>query len=73
MHPSATLGPMMTKDAGFRIRIDKALREEFVETCRAQDKPAAQVVREFMRQYVDEHRHSAQGTLFPNDKQYKVG
>lgn len=64
---------MNTKDAGFRVRIDKVLREEFVEACRAQDRPAAQVVREFMRHYVDEHRRSAQGTLFPDDKQYKAG
>ena len=27
-------------------------REQFLEVCRAQDKPAAQVMREFMRKYV---------------------
>jgi len=25
------------------------------ENCRAQDKPAAQVIREFMREYIDSH------------------
>jgi hypothetical protein len=64
---------MLTKDVGFQIRIDKALREEFVEVCRAQDRPAAQVVREFMRQYVDSYRQNAQGSLFPDDNQFKVG
>jgi hypothetical protein len=42
----------MDKDVGFRIRIDRNLRQRFLEACRAQDKPAAQVLREFMRQYV---------------------
>lgn len=40
------------KDVGLRIRVQRTLRDEFIETCRAQDKPAAQVIREFMRRYV---------------------
>lgn len=40
------------KDVGLRIRVQKELREQFLEACRAQDKPAAQVLREFMREYV---------------------
>ena len=43
---------MKTKDAGLRIRIDRELREAFVAACRAHDKPAAQVLREFMRNYI---------------------
>jgi hypothetical protein len=43
------------KDVGLRIRIQRDLREQFLEVCRAQDKPAAQVLREFMREYVEEH------------------
>lgn len=43
---------MKTKDAGLRIRIDRELREAFVAACRANDMPAAQVLREFMREYV---------------------
>lgn len=43
------------KDAGLRIRVQRDLREKFLEICRAQDKPAAQVLREFMREYVIEH------------------
>lgn len=46
---------MKTKDAGLRIRIDRDLRESFVAACREQDKPAAQVLREFMRDYVATH------------------
>ena len=43
------------KDTGIRIRLQRALRERFQLVCQAQDKPAAQVLREFMRTYVDEH------------------
>ena len=45
----------MNKDSGLRIRIEKDLREKFLETCRAHDRPAAQVLREFMREYIQEH------------------
>ena len=41
------------KDAGFRIRVQRELREAFLATCKEQDKPAAQVIREYMRQYVE--------------------
>lgn len=40
------------KDVGLRIRVQRDLREAFLEACRAQDKPAAQVLREFMREYI---------------------
>ena len=43
------------KDVGLRIRVQRDLREKFLAVCRAQDKPAAQVLREFMREYVIEH------------------
>lgn len=43
------------KDVGFRIRVQKELREQFLAACKSQDKPAAQVLREFMREYVDTH------------------
>lgn len=43
------------KDVGLRIRVQKELREQFLEVCRKQDKPAAQVIREFMREYVAGH------------------
>ena len=50
---------MGVKDTGVRIRVEKRLRDEFLETCRRQDKPAAQVLREFMREYVAEHGDQA--------------
>ncbi|MEI4195912.1 plasmid-related protein [Roseovarius sp. E0-M6] len=44
----------MKKNVGLRIRIDRDLREQFLKACQADDKPAAQVLREFMRAYVAE-------------------
>jgi len=43
------------KDSGLRIRVEHDLREQFQEICRQQDRPAAQVIREFMRAYIAEH------------------
>jgi Ribbon-helix-helix protein len=54
------------KDAGLRIRIDRQLRDAFVRVCREQDKPAAQVLREFMRGYVAAHKQGG-----PAKKQLK--
>lgn len=44
------------KDSGIRIRVERGLRSEFLEACQSADRPAAQVLREFMRQYVKAHK-----------------
>ena len=36
-----------------RVRVNRELRDEFLIACQADDKPAAQVIREFMRAYVE--------------------
>ena len=65
---------MARKDSAFRIRVERELREEFLDICRVQDKPAAQVVREFMRDYVARGRAGQQGSLFgSNDPNSPVG
>ena len=46
------------KDAGLRIRVQRDLRNKFLEVCRAQDKPASQVIREFVRNYVGLHEQA---------------
>lgn len=51
----------MTKDSGLRIRVQRDLRDRFLEVCRAQDKPAAQVIREFMREYVERQEGEQSG------------
>lgn len=60
VYPLVTLSNM--KDAGLRIRVQRELRDKFVEACRAQDKPAAQVLREFMRDYIGrDEKHEVEG------------
>jgi hypothetical protein len=44
----------MPKDSGLRVRVQRDLRDRFLEACHAEDKPGAQVIREFMRDYVDQ-------------------
>jgi hypothetical protein len=68
IHKGVTVGYtpcMKTKDAGLRIRVERQLRDEFLEACRLQDRPAAQVLREFMRRYVAENKAESQASLFP--------
>lgn len=45
----------MAKDLGLRIRVKRELREEFLAICQAQEKVPAQVIREFMREYLDRY------------------
>ena len=40
------------KDVGMRIRVEPELREEFVDICKQKDVPAAQVIRTFMREFI---------------------
>jgi hypothetical protein len=56
---------MAVKDAGLRIRVERALRDKFLDVCRLEDKAAAQVIREFMRDYVSRGRAKAQRALSP--------
>ncbi|WP_281404912.1 hypothetical protein [Mesorhizobium sp. GR13] len=50
------------KDSGLRIRIERDLREKFLAVCREQDRPAAQVIREFMKSYISTHVSDAGAT-----------
>ncbi len=58
----------MNKDCGMRIRIQRELRRDFLVACRLQDRPAAQVLREFMREYVDRARQGVQRELFADEQ-----
>jgi hypothetical protein len=51
------------KDSGLRIRIERELRDKFLATCREQDRPAAQVIREFMREYVSANQDASATVL----------
>ena len=57
---------MVRKDVAFKIRIDEELRRAFVEACQADDRPAAQVLREFMRTYVAERQMAMSAERAPN-------
>ena len=53
------------KESGFRVRVDEKLRQEFLEACRGKDLTASQVIRAFMRTYVEESSRSRlQNDLF---------
>jgi hypothetical protein len=54
---------MSTKDAGMRIRIERELRDAFVQACQAQGLAASEVLRDFMRSFAAKHS-SAQAVLF---------
>lgn len=54
------------KESGLRIRVDSALRGQFVDTCRALDTTAAQVLRSYMRQFVVQNEGVLQDELFPH-------
>ena len=54
------------KNSQFRIRVDENLRQNFLDTCREIDRPASQVLREFMKQFVEEQGNGAQTDLFKN-------
>jgi hypothetical protein len=59
---------ILVKDVGLRLRVEKELRQEFVEACRASGKPAAQVLREFMRDFVTRERLMMQRPLFEENR-----
>jgi predicted DNA-binding protein len=54
----------MAKSSNYRIRIEPELHQEFLDICKSEDRPAAQVMREFMRAYVNKHRQGLQADLF---------
>lgn len=53
------------KDAGMRIRVEPELRDKFVTLCRDNDVPAAQVLRSFMREYVQGNKTQPESQLKP--------
>ena len=58
----------MIKDAGMRIRVEVELREAFTQACHAQNRPASDVLRDFMRVFAEKH-HSGQSSLFVDTRQ----
>lgn|GEM_PF-1658629 len=54
----------MAKTSALRIRIEPGLHKRFLDTCKARDIPASQVLREYMKQFVYTHEHTAQSDFF---------
>ena len=52
---------MGAKHFGLRVRVERSLRESFLKACRTEDRPAAQVICELMRDYVS--RNSPNGRV----------
>lgn len=55
------------KEAGLRVRVESDLRLSFVAACRNRDMTASQVIRTFMRKYVEEAEAARQLALFPQE------
>jgi antitoxin component of RelBE/YafQ-DinJ toxin-antitoxin module len=54
----------MTKSSAFRVRIDPELHKEFIDTCKTQNIPASQVLRELMRTYINKYSRYVQNDVF---------
>ena len=48
----------MSKEAVFTMKLEPELRAEFIAETEAADRPASQVVRELMREYVQRQRQA---------------
>jgi predicted transcriptional regulator len=46
----------MAKEAVFTMKLEPELRDAFMKAAAAADRPASQIVREMMRDYVDQDR-----------------
>lgn len=61
-------GDTQVKESGLRIRVDSQLREDFLRTCKKDDLTAAQVLRAFMRMYIDRQQRGQQTQLFSDEE-----
>ena len=49
----------MTKEAVFTLKLEPELRDNFRAAARASHRPASQLMRELMREFVDRHQRQA--------------
>jgi len=61
-------GIQMTKEAVFTMKIEPDLREEFMAEAQALDRPASQVVRDLMREFVRRQREAREHDAFVRRK-----
>ena len=60
------------KAAGMRIRIEPELRDAFMAACRSHDMPAAQVIRTFIKDYVQQNQGEEASAMKPKKSPVKV-
>lgn len=65
-------GDSMKKTSALRIRTDPNLHHQFLEICELQDKPASQVIRDFMKQYVKMYGGGLQLDLFNESTSFRI-
>lgn len=53
--------------SGLRIRVNDQLRQDFIEACKDRDQTAAQVLRAYMRQFVEDASLERQQELFTGE------
>lgn len=54
----------MRKSSAMRIRMEPELHQQFLAACQEKDVPAAQVLRSFMRKYVEDNPIVRQQDMF---------
>jgi len=58
----------MTKEAVFTMKLEPELRDEFMAEAQALDRPASQVVRDLMREFVRRQREAREYDAFVRRK-----
>lgn len=58
----------MAKDAIFTVKLESELRDAFVAEAKAVDRPASQLVREFMRGFVEHQRQEREHDAWFRDQ-----
>ena len=55
------------KSSALRIRVEPELHRNFLDMCKRLDIPAAQLLRQYMRKFVEENKNDMQDDLFDDD------
>jgi predicted transcriptional regulator len=59
------MGNAMGKDAVFTMKLESDLRDQFLAAAEAMDRPASQIVREFMREFIQRQRETREHDAVP--------
>ncbi|MEJ8849488.1 plasmid-related protein [Variovorax rhizosphaerae] len=62
---------MSHKDSGMRIRVERELREAFIQACRSQNVVAADVLRDFMRAFTEKQQLGQSDLFASREKKQK--